>query len=53
MHKLTVSSNEKNTKITLDNFELQNVIGYEIKSSDIGTTELMIKILVNDSKIEI
>ncbi|WP_163243901.1 hypothetical protein [Clostridium sporogenes] len=53
MHNLTVSSNDKNTKIKLDNFELQNVIGYEIKSSDNGTTELMIKILVNNSKIEI
>lgn len=52
MHKFTVNSSKRDIKITLDNLELQNVIGYEIKSSAVGEAELILKILVNDSKME-
>lgn len=53
MHKLSINRNGENTRIALDDFELEDVTGYEIKGSAAGTTELTLKIVVNVIKIEI
>jgi hypothetical protein len=47
LHSLVI----KNEEIKLDNFKLEGVTGYEIKSPAKGTTELTLKILVGVSEI--
>lgn len=53
MHKLIINTEGKDTEIKLDDFKLQNVSEYTIASSSGGATELTIKLLVNNTKIEI
>ncbi len=52
MHNLSIEGDTKNIKIMLDGFELQNVIGYELKSPVSGGTELLLKIMVSGLEIE-
>lgn len=37
----------KNNEIKLDDFKLKCVTNYEVKSSDVGVTELTLKIIID------
>lgn len=47
LHTLNIANGE----VKLDDFTLKGVTGYEIKSSAVGTTELVLKMVVGVSNI--
>lgn len=48
-HNLRIAQKDGKTGIYLDNFKIEGVMGYEVKSSDHkGMAELSLKIMVNN-----
>ena len=53
MHSLKIKKKENAEIITLDNFELKNVIEYELKGSANKQTELLVKLKVSTNEIDL
>lgn len=51
MHKLTISAVNRGTILQLDDFELQAVTGYELKSITPQISELVLRLNVSNTKM--
>lgn len=51
MHELTIKSSNGRTRLFLDDFELQSVTGYELKSNRPSEAELMLKLIVSNTQV--
>ena len=51
MHKLTIRSINGGTHLFLDDFELQMVTGYELKSNTPAEAELVLKLTVSNAEV--
>ena len=50
MHKLKIVTKDGCTNVFLDDFEVDGVVEYKLKSSDNDLTELKLKIIVHNSE---
>ncbi len=53
MHALKIKRDGDSETIMLDNFKLEGVTEYEIKSSATEATELVVKIIIKTNEIDL